>query len=310
MTEISSNPPTKVRIATRKSKLALWQANHVAALLQTKLGMETELVLIVTKGDRILDKPLAEIGGKGLFLKEIEDALLRDEADIAVHSMKDVPSEMIDELVLTAMLEREDPTDALVGASSIEALPHGAIVGTASLRRQSQIMALRPDVRTKTLRGNVNTRLAKLHAGEYDAIILATAGLIRLELDEHIGLRIDKKDMLPAVSQGCVGIQCRASDTSLRESLQTLEHEKTAIAITAERTCNEALGGSCHAPIAVHATWDDSLLNLEGMVGNLSGSICRKSVQAKVECKTDATGLGLELAELLFASGARELLAR
>ena len=300
--------PKTIRIATRKSQLALWQANHVAQLLETKLGYTTELVTVVTKGDRILDIPLAEIGGKGLFLKEIEDTLIRNEADIAVHSMKDVPSAMIEELTLAAMLEREDPSDALVGASSLSQLPQGAVLGTSSLRRQSQLLALRPDLQIKMLRGNVNTRLAKLEAKEYDAIVLATAGLIRLEMNDAIGARFTPADMLPAVSQGCVGIQCRASDLELIQQLHSLEHEKTALVVTAERTCNEALGGSCHAPIGVHGVWDGDSIRLEGVVGDLKGNTCRQTSTQKVSSSENAIALGHTLASMLMNSGAKELL--
>lgn len=300
-----------IRIATRKSELALWQANHVANLLQKKYKIKSELVPVVTKGDRILDIPLAKIGGKGLFLKEIEETILNNEADIAVHSMKDVPTTTTNKLIICAMLTREDPSDALIGASSIESLPKNAIIGTSSLRRQSQIIALRPDIKIKTLRGNVNTRLAKLHAHEYDAIILATIGLLRINLGHHIGQRLKNADMLPAVAQGCIGIQCRTEDTELREILKPLEDPLTALAITAERYCNEMLGGSCHAPIGIHGTWQKSnQLILEGMVGNLSGTICKKSMEATITTQEDAIQLGQNLANLLFESGARQLLTQ
>lgn len=297
-----------IRIATRKSKLALWQAHHVADRLQAK-GFATELVLVVTKGDRILDIPLAEIGGKGLFLKEIEDTLLRNEADIAVHSMKDVPSHMPDGLCLAAMLQREDPSDALVGADSLESLPTNAIVGTASLRRHAQLIAARPDLKIKTLRGNVNTRLQKLLDGEYDAIVLATAGLKRLELEHHIGQRISKTAMLPAVAQGCVGVQCRANDEELIKQLNSLEDTATMLSIFAERTTNEALGGSCQAPIAVHGTWQTTTqLHLEGMAANLTGTVIRHSVEAEVTQTRDARALGLQLSEAMLKQGAGALL--
>lgn len=300
--------PSTIRIATRKSKLALWQAHHVAHLLQAKFNIPTELVPVVTKGDRILDIPLAEIGGKGLFLKEIEDALIRGDADIAVHSMKDVPSQMPDELVLAAMLERENPSDALIGADSLEALPKGAIVGTASLRRHAQLLAARPDLDIKTLRGNVDSRIAKQLAGEYHAIVLATAGLKRIGLTEHIGWQFSPDVMLPAVAQGCVGVQCSKANQELTDLLKTLEHNSTFLAVSAERQCNEALGGSCHAPIAVHGHWNQQTLILDGMVGNLQGQILRDQVSGTISSQAEAQELGSQLAELLFAQGALNIL--
>ncbi|HBF07158.1 MAG TPA: hydroxymethylbilane synthase [Gammaproteobacteria bacterium] len=311
MSTSQSSLPSTVKIATRKSKLALWQAEHVAHLIQTKLGLKTELVKVVTEGDKTQSAGIAlsKIGGKGLFLKEIEDTMLRGEADIAVHSMKDVPSDMIEELTLAALLERENPSDALVGVTSIDQLKQGAVVGTSSLRRHAQILAARPDLQIKTIRGNVDTRLAKLDAGEYDATILATAGLKRLKLNDRIDLEIPKDVMLPAVAQGCVGIQCRTQDTELRKALLTLQHTATALVVTAERQCNEALGGSCHAPIAVHGTLNGSDMSLEGMVGNLEGVLCRKTVTGTVTSADEAKALGLKLSEVLFASGAKEILA-
>lgn len=296
-----------IRIATRKSKLALWQANHVAQLLQQK-GFGTEFVLVVTKGDRILDVPLADIGGKGLFLKEIEDTLLQRGADIAVHSMKDVPSQDPEGLVMAGLLEREDPRDALIGATSLAALPEGATVGTSSLRRHAQVIASRPDITIKTLRGNVDTRLQKLFDGQYDGIVLATAGLIRLGLNQHIGQRLDFEHMLPAVAQGCVGVQCRSDNPDLIQLLGSLGHRPTTLAVIAERKANEALGGSCHAPIAVHGTWAHNQLQLEGLAGNLKGQLIRTQVQAAVEDEQSAQQLGMNLAQNLFKQGARELL--
>ena len=245
-----------VRIATRKSALALWQAEFVKAQLEHfHDDVRVELVPMSTQGDIILDTPLAKIGGKGLFVKELEQAMLDGRADIAVHSMKDVPVEFPDDLELHVICEREDPRDAFVSNNfaNIDALPQGAIVGTSSLRRQCQIRALRPDLEIRDLRGNVNTRLAKLDSGQYDAIILAAAGLIRLEMGERIRDFIEPEVSLPANGQGAVGIECRIDDTVTKALLAPLEHSETRIRVNAERAMNRHLEGGCQVPIGAYA---------------------------------------------------------
>ncbi|MFZ0788700.1 MAG: hydroxymethylbilane synthase, partial [Chromatiaceae bacterium] len=249
--------PETLRIATRKSPLALWQAEHAAAALTAAHpGLVVEIVGMTTKGDRILDAPLAKVGGKGLFVKELEQGMLTGEADIAVHSMKDVPVDFPDGLHLAVILEREDPLDALVSNrfESLAALPAGARVGTSSLRRQCQLAARRPDLRIEPLRGNVNTRLAKLDGGDYDAIILAAAGLIRLGFESRIRARISPQDSLPAIGQGAIGIECRTEDPRVNTLISPLHHGDTALRVRAERAMNARLHGGCQVPIAGHAT--------------------------------------------------------
>ncbi|MEM9058052.1 MAG: hydroxymethylbilane synthase, partial [Pseudomonadota bacterium] len=264
-----------LRIATRESRLALWQAEHVAARLRAAhAGLAVELVPMTTKGDQILDRSLSKIGGKGLFIKELEHAMLEGRADIAVHSMKDVPAEMPEPFAIAAILERENPQDAFVCAryATIDALPEGATLGTSSLRRQSQLLNRRPDLNVKPVRGNVDTRLAKFDAGEFDAIILAAAGLLRLELTERIAERLPVTTCLPAIGQGAIGIECRAGDERVTTLLAALHHDRTAREVTAERALNAALGGSCHSPIAGFATTgDDGRLRLDGYVGDVRG---------------------------------------
>ena len=316
---------TRLRIATRKSQLALWQAEHVAALLRAAHpGIEIELVPLVTQGDRIQDRSLAAIGGKGLFIKELEVAIEELRADIAVHSMKDVPTELPRGLTIAAVLKRADPRDALVTVSGIkrlEDLPRGAVVGTSSLRRQAQVRALRPDLRIEALRGNVDTRLRKLDTGagggvtadplagtRMDAIVLASAGLIRLGLESRITARLEPDICLPAVTQGVIGIECRQSDAAALKILQALEDAPTRLRMDAERAFAARLGGSCQSPIAAYAELDDNEITLRGLVAEPDGSrLLRDSATGRA---ADATALGRQLAERILAAGAGELLER
>lgn len=262
-----------LRIATRKSPLALWQSEHVAARLrQAHPGLSVELVPMSTRGDEVLDRSLAAIGGKGLFLKELELAMLRGEADCAVHSLKDVPMELDAPFALPAILTRADPADAFVSNhhATLDALPQGAVVGTSSLRRQAQLRALRPDLQLRDLRGNVNTRLAKLDAGDYDAIILACAGLERLELGGRIRDRLRAPHWLPAPAQAAVAVECRADATDVIALLAGLDDAGTRACVEAERAMNRALGGSCHVPVAGLAQWRGDELWLQGLVGGVA----------------------------------------
>ncbi len=298
-----------VRIATRKSALALWQAEYVKAQLEHfHQDIQVELVPMTTKGDIILDTPLAKVGGKGLFVKELEVAMLENRADIAVHSMKDVPIAFPPGLGLEVICPREDPRDALVSntVKSIAELPHGAVLGTSSLRRQCQIKALRPDLDVRDLRGNVNTRLHKLDQGEYDAIILAAAGLIRLNMVERIQQYIAPEVMLPANGQGAVGIECRSDDTVIKALLAPLACSATDIRVTAERAMNRALEGGCQVPIGSYATIKDGTLWLRGLVGSIDGSqILQADIAGACDC---AEQLGTSLAEQLLALGADKIL--
>ncbi|MBD9653388.1 MULTISPECIES: hydroxymethylbilane synthase [unclassified Pseudomonas] len=302
--------PREIRIATRKSALALWQAEHVKARLEAAHpGLQVSLVPMVSKGDKLLDAPLAKIGGKGLFVKELETALLEDQADIAVHSMKDVPMDFPAGLGLFCICEREDPRDAFVSNTfeSLDALPAGSVVGTSSLRRQAQLLARRPDLKIHFLRGNVNTRLAKLDAGEYDAIILAAAGLIRLGFEARIRASISAEHSLPAGGQGAVGIECRVGDAELQQLLAPLNHTETALRVTAERAMNKRLNGGCQVPIACYAILEGEQLWLRGLVGEPDGSrLLRAEQRGSAE---DAERLGIEVAEALLAQGAGEILA-
>ncbi|WP_078117856.1 hydroxymethylbilane synthase [Thiosocius teredinicola] len=299
-----------IRIATRKSPLAMWQAEHVAdALRKAHPGLEVELLGMSTQGDKILDTPLAKIGGKGLFVKELEQRMLEGDADIAVHSMKDVPVELPDGLHLAVILEREDPRDAFVSNhhASLVALPEGARVGTSSLRRQCQLADQRPDLEIIPLRGNVNTRLKKLDDGEYDAIILAAAGLLRLGLAERIRSFIDTEHSLPAIGQGAIGIECRSDDDRINSLLAPLHHAPTAARVRAERAMNHRLEGGCQVPIGGHATLDGDQLFLRGLVGTVDGSeIVRAEITGP---EADAEQLGTALAEELLAHGAAKILA-
>ena len=298
-----------LRIATRKSPLALWQSEHVAdRLRQAHPGLQVELVPMSTRGDEILDRSLAAIGGKGLFLKELELAMLRGEADCAVHSLKDVPMELEAPFVLPAILTRADSADAFVSNTypSLDALPQGACVGTSSLRRQAQLRALRPDLRSRDLRGNVNTRLAKLDAGEYDAIILACAGLERLELGARIRDRLVAPQWLPAPAQAAVAIECRQDDADTIALLKALDDASTRSCVEAERAMNRALDGSCHVPVAGLAQWRGEDLWLQGLVGGVAdGRAVRAQAQGPA---SDPEALGQEVARQLLADGAGELL--
>jgi hydroxymethylbilane synthase len=298
-----------LRIATRKSPLALWQSEHVAAALRAAHpGLEVVLVPMSTRGDEVLDRSLAAIGGKGLFLKELELAMLRGEADCAVHSLKDVPMELEPGLALPAILERADHADAFVSNryDDIAALPQGAVVGTSSLRRQSQLRALRPDLQLRDLRGNVNTRLAKLDAGEYDAIVLACAGLQRLGFDARIRSRMDAPQWLPAPAQGAIAIECRDDDAATRALCAALDHAATRTCVEAERAMNRALHGSCHVPVAAFARLEGEQLQLHGLVGSAGDG---RAVRAQGAGRGDAPDcLGLEVAQELLAQGADALL--
>lgn len=302
---------TPIRIATRQSPLALWQANYVKdALMAAHPGLQVELVTMVTRGDVILDTPLAKVGGKGLFVKELEIAMLEGLADLAVHSMKDVPVDFPDGLGLVTICEREDPRDAFVSNTyaKIEDLPSGAIVGTCSLRRQCQLKAARPDLVIKELRGNVGTRLSKLDAGEYDAIILAAAGLKRLELESRIRSFIEPEQSLPAVGQGAVGIECRVDDQRVRALLAPLNHADTADRVRCERAMNLTLQGGCQVPIGSYALLEGDHIWLRALVGEPDGSqIVRGEIRGP---RTQAEQLGITLAEQLLSQGAKEILER
>ena len=298
-----------LKIATRQSPLALWQANYVKDRLQQLYpDLTIELVPMVTKGDVILDSPLAKIGGKGLFVKELENALLTKEADIAVHSMKDVPMQFPEGLGLAVICQREDPRDAFVSHSyrTFAELPQGAVVGTSSLRRQCQLKALRPDVDIRSLRGNVGTRLSKLDNGDYDAIILASAGLIRLGLADRIASFIDVEQSLPAAGQGAVGIECRTDDMQVQALLAPLADAETTYCVLAERAMNNHLQGGCQVPIGGYAVLQQGQLYLRALVGDIDGSriICAEGKSA-VE---NAEVLGVQIAEQLLAQGADKIL--
>ncbi len=300
-----------LRIATRKSQLALWQAEFVKAeLLKHHPDLQVELLPISSRGDKILDVPLAKVGGKGLFVKELETAMLDDKADIAVHSMKDVPMEFPEGLGLSVICEREDPRDAWVSNTylSLDSLPKGAVVGTSSLRRQSQLLHLRPDIEVTFLRGNVNTRLAKLDAGEYDAIVLASAGLLRLEMRERIASFLSPETMLPAGGQGAVGIECRVDDEQTQALLAPLHHSRTAQQVLAERAVNRRLEGGCQVPIGCFAVHQGNELWLRGLVAEPDGSLLLfDEVRGPAE---DGEAMGVTLAERLLAAGAKEILAK
>jgi hydroxymethylbilane synthase len=298
-----------LKIATRQSPLALWQANYVKDRLQQQYpDLTVELVPMVTKGDVILDSPLAKIGGKGLFVKELENALLNKEADIAVHSMKDVPMQFPEGLGLAVICKREDPRDAFVSNSyrTFAELPQGAVVGTSSLRRQCQLKALRPDLDIRSLRGNVGTRLSKLDNGDYDAIILASAGLIRLGLADRIASFIDVEQSLPAAGQGAVGIECRTDDAQVQALLAPLADAETTYCVLAERAMNNHLQGGCQVPIGGYAVLQQGQLYLRALVGDIDGSrIIRAEGKSAVE---NAEVLGVKIAEQLLAQGADKIL--
>jgi hydroxymethylbilane synthase len=300
----------KIRIATRKSALALWQANHVAAaLVNLPEVASVELIPMTTRGDEILDRSLQKIGGKGLFIKELEIAMQTGKADIAVHSMKDVPAEMPDGFCIAAVLERANCADALVTRddSRLDAIAEEACIGSSSLRRQAQLKILRPDLSVEPLRGNVNTRLAKLANGDFDAIILAAAGLERLELQQHISQQFTPDEMLPAAAQGVVGIECLETNDSLRAILAKLNHGNTVLTTSAERTIARVLQANCQSPVAAHAVITGDVLSVSALVAIPDGSrSIRDSIAGAPE---DAERLGQKLAHQLLEQGAAELLA-
>ncbi len=294
----------KIVIATRESPLALWQAEHVKSRLETAHpGLDVHLLGMTSRGDQLLDKPLFKVGGKGLFVKELETALIDGRADIAVHSMKDVPMQMPEGLTLGVICEREDPRDALVGCTGFDQLGEGAKLGTSSLRRSCQLSRHRPDLAIGFLRGNVNTRLAKLDNGEFDAIILACAGLIRLGFEDRIGAPIDPQLSLPAAGQGAVGIEFRESDERVRALLAPLHHDDTASRVLAERAVVRRLDGGCDVPIAAFAEWDDDALWLRARVGATDGSVL---IEAEAR-GSDPEQLGEHVAQMLLAQGAEDL---
>lgn len=299
-----------LKIATRESPLALWQARHVQAqLTRAHPGLQVELVPMTTQGDQLLSAPLAQVGGKGLFVKELEQAMLDGRADIAVHSMKDVPVAQPEGLGLFAFLQGEDPRDAFVSNTHdrLDALPQGAHVGTSSLRRRTQLAALRPDLKISDLRGNVGTRLRKLDEGKYDAILLATAGLVRLDLGTRIRERLDPQRFVPAIGQGIIGIECRSNDAATQALLQPLHDPASATRLAAERTMNARLGGACQVPVAGHAVVEGDRLTLTGLVGSPDGS---RQVRDQIHgAAADAAQLGETLAQRLLGNGARQILA-
>ncbi len=298
-----------VIIATRESRLALWQAEHVRGLLRQRLGLDSSLLGMTTRGDQILDQALSKIGGKGLFVKELEWAMEQGRARMAVHSLKDMPMELPAGFVLAAVLEREDPRDAFVSPrhASLAALPQGACVGTSSLRRAAQLLALRPDLRIEPLRGNLDTRLRKLDEGQFDAIVLAAAGLLRLGLHARIQSHFEPADMLPAAGQGALGLEVRAADQALHGRLATLAHPATLLAVAAERQVSRSLGGSCSVPLAAHASWAGAQLSLQARLGDakdIRRALLAHRAHANVSTVAQAEALGREVAEGLRAAGA------
>ena len=294
-------------IATRESRLALWQAEHVQALLRAR-GHSVELLGMTTKGDQILDRSLSKVGGKGLFVKELEVALEEGRAHIAVHSLKDVPMELPEGFALACVMEREDPRDAFVSPrfASLEALPQGAVVGTSSLRRQVLLQALRPDLKIEPLRGNLDTRLRKLDEGQYDAIVLAAAGLKRLKMGERIRATFAPTAMLPAAGQGALGIEVRSDRQDLIDALAPLAHMPTWLTVTAERAVSRAMGGSCSMPLAAHGTLTGTTLQLDAAWGDTEGKLplVRASASATVTTLAQADALGLAIAQQLRDGGA------
>ena len=303
--------PRRLTIATRESALALWQAEHVRAQLAARYrGTTVELLGITTQGDRIVDRPLATIGGKGLFIKELENALREGRADLAVHSLKDVPMDVPEGFVLAAISAREDPRDAFVSNDheSIAALPAGSVVGTSSLRREAQLRERHPGVRIESLRGNVHTRLRKLDEGRYDAIILAAAGLKRLGLTTRIRALIDADESLPAPGQGALAIECRADRLDVQGALAPLADRGTTLATAAERAFSRALGGSCHTPLAAYAEWEEDRLWLRGLIASRSGDdVMRDEMESVVTNVAEARTLGGALADQFLARGAHRL---
>lgn len=298
-----------IRIATRQSALAMWQTEFVKDRLESvHPALEVEIVGITTRGDRIQDRPLVEVGGKGLFVKELENALLNETADIAVHSMKDVPMDLLAEMEIPVICKREDPRDAFVSNqySNLQALPRGASVGTSSVRRRSQISALRADLQFMDLRGNVDTRLRKLDEGQYSAIILAVAGLIRLGWANRITAALSVEACIPSAGQGAVGIECRAGDLRVKQLITSLNHDDTFTAVACERALSRRLQASCQVPVAAYAQLSNGKLHVDGMVASLDG---KKVLKANLHGRTDeAESLGVVLAEELLDLGAADLL--
>lgn len=311
---MSHAAPAPLLIATRESRLALWQAEHVQALLKQRFGLDVGLLGMTTRGDQILDRTLSKVGGKGLFVKELETALEEGRAHLAVHSLKDVPMDLPDGFALAAVLEREDPRDALVSNryASLAELPQGAKVGTSSLRRVVLLRSLRPDLQIEPLRGNLDTRLRKLDDGQYDAIVLAAAGLKRLGLASRIRATFDTNEMLPAAGQGALGIEVLADAGPLRAQLADLIHRPTWLSVHAERAVSRALGGSCSMPLAAHAVWQGDTLHLNAALGHgqeTTRPLLRVSVQASVADADAASALGEDAAARLRALGADGYLA-
>jgi len=301
-------------IATRESRLAMWQAEHVRDLLQQRLGLRGELLGMTTRGDQILDRTLSKVGGKGLFVKELEAALTAGQVQLAVHSLKDMPMDLPDGFALVAVLEREDPRDAFVSIryANLQELPQGAVVGTSSLRRVVQLLALRPDLKIEPLRGNLDTRLKKLDSGGYDAIVLAAAGLKRLGLPGRIRSTFDPAQMLPCAGQGALGLEVRSSATALRAQLATLTHRATWLAVQAERAVSRVLGGSCSVPLAAHATWSNETLEVRATLGDAQAPgapLLHGTVRGAVADDAGALALGAAVAQRLRDQGADAYLA-
>ena len=300
-------------IATRESRLALWQAEHVSAALRSRFGLQVELLGMTTRGDQILDRALSKVGGKGLFVKELETALELGQAHLAVHSLKDVPMELPPGFVLAAVWEREDPRDAFVSNrfANVAELPQGAVVGTSSLRRVVQLLAERPDLRIEPLRGNLDTRLRKLDEGGFDAIVLAAAGLMRLGLSARIRARFEPAQMLPAAGQGALGLEVREDNAALRVLLGQTVHQPTLLAVLAERAVSRGLGGSCSMPLAAHAVWAGSELQLDAALGDATQPtrrLLRVQVKAAVTDEAAAHAMGAQAVALLHAAGAASYL--
>jgi hydroxymethylbilane synthase len=308
------NATDRLVIATRESRLALWQAEHVRAALGARFGLTVELLGMTTRGDQILDRTLSKVGGKGLFVKELETALEEGRAHLAVHSLKDVPMELPAGFALAAIWEREDPSDAFVSNryAALAELPHGARVGTSSLRRQAQLLALRPDLDIQPLRGNLDTRLRKLDEGGYDAIVLAAAGLVRLGLAARIRARFDVQQMIPAAGQGALGIEVRSDATQLLALLAETSHRPTELAALAERAVSRTLGGSCTMPLAAHARWRQGRLHVAAALGHAADAkqpLLRAQAEDEVADAAAAVALGEAAAKRLVAAGAAGYLA-
>ncbi|CAM4291235.1 hydroxymethylbilane synthase [Comamonas aquatilis] len=302
-----TSTPSSIVIATRESQLALWQAEHVQAILRDR-GHQVELLGMTTKGDQILDRALSKVGGKGLFVKELEVALEEGRAAMAVHSLKDVPMELPEGFELACVMEREDPRDAFVSSryATLDELPQGAVVGTSSLRRQALLQALRPDLKIEPLRGNVNTRLRKLDEGQYDAIVLAAAGLMRLGMADRIRMKFDPAQMLPAAGQGALGIEVRSERQDIIEALAPLAHMPTWLTVTAERAVSRCMGGSCSMPLAAFGRFEGTTLHMQAAWGDMDGqkSLVRVQASAVVTDFASANALGEALAAQLQAAGA------